>query len=247
MTTNDSILVPAHIQGISLSPGEIDLPVVSLKEPRSIIAKLIALAVFNTGYRAPENKDFQFIVAGLLDILKSHYPEMRVSELADALYRGSIGDFGFEIYGINLLTIHKWVKEKSIELKILQHTEAEIIKEQNRRANIERISEIKEAYDAILPIAREGLTRGKKGYPYILAKQLKKLLYLLNDMEPLLPELVFMIKTYAERKAAEPEPRTFLTEIREKKVLSESLVSKIYEYINSFKTDNYSNNSDINN
>jgi len=239
---SDLINLPAHVKGLGLSFEELDSPLLSLDGVKPKLAKVISLAIFNTGFKVPGEKDFQLLVSGLFGLIRLHYPGMKAGDLVDALYRGSIGDFGFEIFGVNLLTLHKWIANKSAELARSENLKEREAEENQRKEDIARISEIKAAFDVIKSIAIQQRSSGKKGYEYFIARSLSMLLHNLSDLKPNMTELIYMLKTYTDRRANEPEPRTFLLQIRERNLITVDVRRKIFEYLESLENEQRSNN-----
>jgi hypothetical protein len=218
--------VPAHLQKQKLdSTGAIK----DLVGPQPAIARILAVAINNSGHKAPEDKDFQILVDQVFRVVTEYFTEMTLEDVADALFKGSIGRFG-TYFGINLRTIYSWLSEKRTEINCKSIEESTYMESQNQA----RWREINSAHRKIKEVAiREKEELGITDYPYLLAVTLPKLYNRLHDMNPSLVELVFMTSRYAAQKAAEPEPRTFLAEIREQGLLTEETTSEIHQYIES--------------
>jgi len=238
MKTTDQT-APAYLPRLAADSSG---PVKDLVKPHPVISKLLSIVIFNSGHKAPEPQDFKILVNQTYQVVTEFYPEMTLNDLADAMFKGSIGQYG-DFYGINLRTINSWLSEKKQEIKFRSIEESTTMQSQNKA----RWREINSAHRKIKEVAMREKELGKEDYPYLLAVTLPKLYNRLHDMNPTLVELVFMTSRYADKKAAEPEPRTFLAEIRQHGLLTEETTCEISQYIDSIISETNSNNSNTNN
>lgn len=78
------------------------------RDLNNTLVAVYARAAMITG-QTPDEKEVQFLVSSLQEILRRDFPSLRIDELAIAVERGVTGHYG-EYYGVNVASFVKFIK-----------------------------------------------------------------------------------------------------------------------------------------
>lgn len=197
-----------------------------------LLAQMIAVAQVNCGLRLSD-EDFEYTVINMNRIIRNLYPEWFISDVAEAIFMGSIGKYG-DIYRLSLATVNGWLQKHSgviswraLENKMLQRDEHEK----------QRIERIDHTLHRLYPLYQKERQSGIKSWASLYLLQIPRIHKILERESPSLEELAYIIAEYSKRKEPVPPPDQFLTQIRSSGLITTHIAEKLNKFFDDLIND----------